>query len=89
MNSGAQKQSQVKEQLDMSPKIIEDINKIVIELGDRLTNVLRAQHGQKVLAPGEKVQEELVPLATDIQKINDHLLVIYSKLESMLSRLEL
>ena len=89
MNSGAQTQSQIRDQLNTSPKIIEDINRVVDGLGDRLTTVLRAQHGQKVPAPGEKVKEELVPLATDIQKINDSMFMIYSKLESMLSRLEL
>lgn len=88
MNSGAQRQPQVKVQLNTSPKIIEDINRVVDDLGDRLTTVLRAQHNHKE-PQSEKTKEELVPLATDIHEINDSMLMIYSKLESMLSRLEL
>ena len=88
MNSGAQTQSQIRDQLNTSPKIIEDINRVVDGLGDRLTTVLRAQHDHKK-PQSEKTKEELVPLATDIQKINDSMFAIYSKLESMLSRLEL
>ena len=85
----SQKQTQIPEQIEKLDKEICVLSELVGNLMDRLNKVLRNHSPLPQVVESDKVELELVPMATSILHLNYRVYGINNDVRDILNRLEL
>ena len=87
-NEPASRQSQLEEQINMTTKVVDELNEVILQLKDKLSPILADELPEPSHAPDTTAAENIVQRATQVRAMKDCITVSVATIQDIILRIE-